>query len=150
MNLAIQSTTARTWKQVKAHYLLVGGAALAIAAATAWGGWQLSGGGGHGVASVTPRFVAAAPAATREPNLIYYLVSSQAQADLVSRGEEEGAAIRSQYRIDDEPQDQVGIFIVTDDASLDGALQAVYDTNAIRFQTGLPETKLVDLRAFVQ
>jgi hypothetical protein len=150
MQLPIHTTTTRTWKEIKAHHgvaACVG--ALVLAAFAAVGGWQAVGSGGPGVASVTPRSVVAVPASPREPNATYYLVASQTQAGFVIQGEEDAARMRA-AEDDFGPRDDVEVFVANDGASLNLAMQDIRDLNAIRFQIGLPEIKLVDLRDPVQ
>ena len=79
-----------------------------------------------------------------------YLVASQVQADFVARAEEEAAAIRRDGGVGQQPQNEVVVWIVNDEASLALAMQGFFDTNAVRFELGLPETTLVDLRAVVR
>ena len=149
MNLAIQTTTTRTWKEIKAHYLVAAcGGALALAALAGVGTWQAVGSGSHGTVS-TPQSSVAVFTARPDVNVTYYLVSSQAQADAVLQGAEDAANIRAMAG-DFQPRDQVEVLIAGDGASLALAMQGITDANNIRFQVGLPEMKLVDLRAPVQ
>ena len=88
---------------------------------------------------------------TREDvSVTNYLVASQVQADFVARAEEEAAAIRRDGGVGQQPQNEVVVWIVNDEASLALAMQGFFDTNAVRLELGLPETTLVDLRAVVR
>ena len=149
MNLAIQTTTTRTWKEIKAHYVVAAcGGVLALAALAGVGTWQAIGSGSHG--TVAPPLRSAAVVTARpDENVTNYLVSSQAQADAVLAAENDAAQIRAEAG-DFQPQAHVEVIIANDDASLNLALQGITDANTIRFASGLPEMKLIDLRASVQ
>ena len=83
MNLAIQSTTARTWKSVRAHHVVAGGLAVVLAALAAAGSLQLLASDVAGRASVqggAPAVVAPSSATTSQPRPFVYVVSSPDQA----------------------------------------------------------------------
>ena len=149
MNLAIQTTTTRTWKEIKAHYLVAAcGGALALAALAGVGTWQAVGSGSHGTVSA-PQHSVAVSTTRPDVKVTYYLVSTQAQADSVLQGAEDAANIRA-IAGDFQPQYQVEVLFADDDASLNLAMAGITDANNIRQAAGAPEIKVVDLRAPVQ
>jgi len=81
MNLAITTTSARTWKAVKAHYIVaIAGAALAISSVAGAASMSIDWGGGG---SAISRPVQPAPVYADQQYVTYYLVESTAQRDLV-------------------------------------------------------------------
>ena len=136
MQLAIQTTTTRTWKEVKDHYLIAGALALALAL-VATGGWRLSTGSGANPAQHVPLAVSALPLAAPPQTLMsYYLVSSQDEANVL-RGAIAAQGIDPQY---------FHVAVVNDDDTLNQTVQLVVHENDILYSNGLPEIKLVDLR----
>ncbi len=144
MNLAIQTTTTRTWKSVKAHYLIAGGVAIVLAAVVATGGWQLATSGGGGAAPA-PHVKAAAVASstTQGPAPVYYLVSSEDQKEALV------AAIGAQ-EIDSQALGAFQVVVATDDETASQVQQMVNDQTRILVDTGQPEIKVVDLRGPAQ
>ena len=149
--MVVQATTVRAFKTFRAHYLGAAfAAALLVATLVGVGAWQAVGSGGGGAVS-TPSRGAAVSRTRDDVNVINYLVASQAQAEFIARGEYEAATIRAQSGIDDgEPQDEVQVWIVNDEASLAFAMRGFMDANAVRIENGLAETALVDLRALLR
>ena len=149
--MTVGTTQAGKREFVKGHYLAADfGTALLVATIVGVGAWQASGSDAQGTVSAPHR--GAAVASTRDDvSVINYLVASQAQAEFIARGEYEAATIRAQSGIDDgEPQDEVQVWIVNDEASLAFAMRGFMDANAVRIENGLAETALVDLRALLR
>ncbi len=145
MNLVIQSTTARTWKEVKAHHLLAGGLAILVAALLAAGGWRLAGSGG-GTAAVQHVAPVAAPASTitSQPTATYYLVSSQDQADALQVVLDDATNIRTAAG-DFRPFDQQ-ITVAPDDETASQTVQFVAQLNDMLVPSGAQPIQVVDLR----
>ena len=81
MNLNL-GNTASTWKQIKLQHLTAGaGLALAVSAVVALGGWQ--GGAGTQATSASPPAPRrlSIPRSAAPPEVVFYFVSSQAEAD---------------------------------------------------------------------
>jgi len=151
MTMTVGTTQTGKREFVKGHYLAAAlGATLLAATLVGVGAWQAVGSGGGGAVS-TPSRGAAVSRTRDDVNVINYLVASQAQAEFIARGEYEAATIRAQSGIDDgEPQDEVQVWIVNDEASLAFAMRGFMDANAVRIENGLAETALVDLRALLR
>jgi hypothetical protein len=94
MNLTTANAAVTTWKRVKMHYLVAfGGIALALVAAIGFAGSK------SGERAVPARLTGlrsaiSIPAPAQSAWVAYYLVSSQEQADVVLRGEQEAARER--------------------------------------------------------
>jgi len=142
--MALQATTTRTWTEIKAHHLLAAGLAVLVLTAIAVAASSQMSGNNSGPASMALRPAAASPTPP-EVGPVYYIVSSEAQARSVFMLEEETARMRAE-NFDFGTQYQFEVFIATDDASLNQAVQRVVHENGIRYTAGLPEIQLVDLR----
>jgi hypothetical protein len=92
MNLAITTTSARTWKAVKAHYLVaIAGAALAISSVAGAASLSIDWGDGD---SVISRPVPPVAVSEDQKYVTYYIVGSEAERDLVIARESEDALAR--------------------------------------------------------
>jgi hypothetical protein len=128
MQPAIQSTTARTFHQVKAHHFIAGGIAFALAVLISAGALQLSSGGGGNPAQ-RPAVAAAQPSSMAVPESpTYYLVSSQAQADFAL------SAIVAQKG--DEARSKVSFVVVNDVDEVNQTVQLVAHENDILYAAG--------------
>ena len=85
-----------------------------------------------------------APPAT-ERGMTFYLVGSEAQAQLIDQAAREAAFIQGADL--NLPADNVYVVVVNDDESLRKALMGINDINGIRAQSGLSDPKVIDLRA---
>lgn len=111
MTTSLGNSNANTWKQVKLQYLtLVAGIALATGGALALGGWQ--GGDTAHVPLVSRaeqgRSSISRPAPAEQE--VYYLINSQAQADLVAHIE---AGVSSEQRSSNDPQPDRRVYVLT-------------------------------------
>jgi hypothetical protein len=125
MNLAITTTSARTWKTVKAHYILaIAGATLAISSivgAASIGSVDFGGGN-----TVVGRPVSLAAASADQQYVTYYLVDSEAQRELVFAGEAEAARERYSSGIPD-PNASIAVFIAHTPEEVVAARMAIYE-----------------------
>ncbi len=142
--MSFAATRATTLRAVKAHHFLAGGlAALALTAVAAAGAWQMSG-DSTGPASMAPR-AAVAATVDREPTHTFYLVPSQDWAVKVQAENDMAAEIRVREG-DFGPPDVAYVEVVNDGPSLDRVMRAFMDLSGIRFESGLSEVTLTDLR----
>ena len=140
----LATTRATTLRVVKAHYFLAAGfAVLALTAVAAAGSWQMSG-DSAGSASMAPRQTAGATV-EREPTHTFYLVPSQEWVTRVVMENDLAAAIRVDEGDFGAP-DVAYVEVVSDAASLDRVMRDFTYLNTIRFDNGLSEVTLVDLR----
>ena len=144
----LATTRATTLRVVKAHYFLAAGlAALVLTAIAAAGSWQMSGDNG-GAASMAPP-TAVGATAEREPTHTFYLVTSQDRAATLQSALQMEVDMVADIRAgegDFGPPDVFYVEVVNDAASLDRVMEAFLYLNKFRFDNGLPEVNLVDLR----
>jgi hypothetical protein len=98
MNLAITNTSARTWKAVKAHYIIAAaGVALALSSVIGAASLSIDWSGSGSAAS---RSVPPAVASADQRYVTYYLVGSEAERELVIASENEAALEREFAGVD--------------------------------------------------
>ncbi len=140
MNMAFPTSTARTFRTIRAHFFTAAGLAVAVAVAAVIGVTQLSAGG-----TSAPRHTAtvAMPAAAAQPAApVWYLVSSEDQKDALL------TAIAPE--LDPTAFANISVIVAPNDEAANQVWQEVYDQNDILFSNGFPEITLVDLRASAQ
>lgn len=125
MNLTVSKSATRAWKRLQMqHVTAVAGLALTFTGALAMGGWSSS----DGPHPASPRLTAPTPLSgsglAQTPQDVYYLVSSQAEADRVTFAEEHAAWTRLISNVP-EPMRTVHIIIVTNPAETVTALQVM-------------------------
>ena len=128
MNLAITTTSARTWKAVKAHYLAaIAGAALAVTSIAGAASLSIDWGGGDTVISrpLPP------PAVLSEDQkyVTYYLVGSEAEREQIIAGENEAASERDSAGIR-EPNASFTVFVARTRAEVDSARLSIYEATS--------------------
>jgi hypothetical protein len=133
MNFPTGDTTFNnTWKRIKLHYLTAAaGATLALAGAIAIGAWQSGSSSEVSGPSQAARDTYSTPRQAEKPQVVYYLVASQAEAD--------GAAFLDQW----EPARRVHILMAASEAEEAAAFEVIRD--ALADATGL-SLAVVDLR----
>ncbi len=143
MNLAIQSTTARTWHTMKLHRL---GAAFGLALAlvlvgvAAWQATSATTDHGAAVAAALP----VAPAAPANSTPSYFIVSPRPDASTLK--------VISDYAgfsapVGGLPSHDVQVVVAADDATVAQMLQDIDQANNIRYMSGLGPINVIDLRA---
>ena len=142
MNLAITTTSARTWKTVKAHYILaIAGAALAISSIVgAASVGRIDFAGSNTVAS---RPVLLGAASTNQRYVTYYLVGSEAERDLIFAGEAEAARERLSTGTPD-PNATLAVFVARTPEEVVAARMAIYE-GLTSYSDSTTVVRLIDL-----
>jgi hypothetical protein len=129
----------RTFGNLKGRHVLAAGlASLVAVVAIGAAAWLSDGSGGSRSASTA----GAIPSGTMvEPEVTFYLVNTQAEADVILQGELDAAGIRHQSGL---AEGDYRFEVIVGNDTLTN--RAVADAVAIRADMGLPEIKVIDLR----
>ena len=141
MNLAITTTSARTWKTVKAHYLVaMAGAALALSSVV--GAASLSIDWGSSTSGVG-RPVSPAVRSADQKYVTFYLVGSEAERDLLIAGYNEAALEREPHGGLD-PNTSFSVFVARTPDEVGSAMLAIYEGMSSFNETNT-SVRLIDL-----